>query len=153
MKQRAFSLAVLGALALGLCLAGPVFSAENQDPLKPSRDVEREVEEAAEAIRDYSVEQRDEALRQGREALEDVDSRIRIMREQIEGHWNEMEPEVRAQARETLDKLREQRGETARWLEELRTGSAGAWEEITQGFVQSYEELRRSFERAGEKYR
>ena len=153
MNQRTLSRVVLIALALGLCLAAPAVQAQDRDPHEPSRDVQREVEEAAEAIRDYSIEQRDEACRRGKEALEDADTRIRIMRERIEAHWNEMEPEMRAQARETLDELRKQRGEAAKRLEELRTVSAGAWEEMKQGFVKSYEELRRSFKKAGEQYR
>ncbi len=145
--------AVIFAIILTvLLIAAPVSCANRNSPEKPSKDVEREVDEAAEAIRDYSIEQRDEALRQGREALDDIDSRIRTFRGRISEQWDEMEPEVRSQARETLKALQRQRSETARWLDELRTSSSGAWDEVKRGFVRSYEEMRRSFERAGEKY-
>ncbi|HON37594.1 MAG: hypothetical protein ACOX3E_05510 [Desulfomonilia bacterium] len=144
--------AIFGAIFAVLWITGPVSCADRSSPAKPSADVEREVEEAAEAIRDYSIEQRDEALRQGRKAMDDIDSRIIRFREQISEHWNEMEPEMRSQARETLKALQQQRSEVARRLDELRTSSAGAWEEVKQGFVRSYEDLRRSFERAGETY-
>lgn len=145
--------AVMFAIILTvLLIAAPVSCANLGSPEKPSKDVEREVDEAAEAIRDYSIEQRDEALQQGREALDNIDSRIRAFRGRVSEQWNEMEPEVRSQARETLKALQKQRSETARWLDELRTSSAGAWDEVKRGFVRSYEEMRRSFERAGENY-
>jgi hypothetical protein len=143
---------VLWAVIILLLVIVPASCAGRNNPEEPSREVQREVEEAAEAIRDYSIEQQDEAVRQARRALDDIDTRMRALRQRIDNHWDEMEPEVRSQARDTLESLRSRRNETARWLDELRTSSAGAWDEVKQGFVRSYEDLRRSFERAGKKY-
>jgi len=152
MNIRTLPAVIFGVILTALWIAAPVSCANRSSPEKPSEDVEREAEEAAEAIRDYSIEERDEALQQGREALDDVDSRIRSLRGRISEQWDEMEPEARSQARETLKALQRQRSELARWLDELRTSSAGAWGEVKRGFVRSYEDLRRSFERAAKKY-
>ncbi|HPX48875.1 MAG: hypothetical protein GXY28_11735 [Bacteriovoracaceae bacterium] len=152
MNDHDSSVIMLTAIAVFLCIAMPVSCAGNNNPEKPSGEVTREVEEAAEAIRDYSIEQRDEAIRQGRRALEDIDVRMRALRQRLNEHWDEMEPEVRSRARDTLESLRVRRNETARWLDEIRTSSENAWDKVKQGFVRSYEDLRASFERADKRY-
>lgn len=151
MNDRTLWAVTFGVIFTVLLITAPVSCANRSSP-EPSEDVTQEVEEAAKAIRDYSIEQRDEALRQGREALDNIDSWIRSFRGRISKQWDEMEPEARSQARETLKALQRQRSETARRLDELRTSSAEAWDEVKRGFIRSYEDLQRSFERAGEKY-
>lgn len=99
MNDHDSSVIMLTAIAVFLCIAMPVSCAGNNNPEKPSGEVTREVEEAAEAIRDYSIEQRDEAIRQGRRALES----LRVRRNET-ARWLD---EIRTSSEDVWDKVKQ----------------------------------------------
>ena len=147
MKRRTFALSV-GAVALGalLTVSASSFAAESSGTT--AEDVSRKAGETGRAIKDYTVEQRDEAIKKAKAALDDLDARIRRMERKLDGEWERMDQGARKKARATLDTLRRERNEAAEWYGGLKHGSAESWEQVKAGFVKSYQALKESFARA-----
>ena len=113
-----------------------------------SKAVEEKVAEAAEAIKNYSVDQRDEALKKAKIVLDDLDERIDRMESELNEKWDRMNQSARKNATATLKALRKQRNEVAEWSGGLKHSSSNAWEDVKTGFLNSYRELRGAFEKA-----
>src|SRR5207249_1395557 len=138
------------ALALGALLAASALCAAADAPggKATAKDVSRKADETGRAIKDYTVAQRDEALKQAKAALDDLDTRIRRMEGKVDSEWEGMDQGARKKARATLDALRRERNEAAEWYGGLKHSSAESWEQVKAGFVKSYEVLRQSFAKA-----
>ena len=134
------------AVALGMGLVS--FAAQASTEEIPREEVEREVEEAAQAIKAYSAEQRDEAVKEVKVALEDLDARIDRLEAKMEEQWEQMKPAARQKAEATLETLRQQRHKMVAWSERLKQSSAEAWEEMKEGFSKAYTTLLESWEKA-----
>jgi len=147
MKSRTLALSV-GAVALGalLTVSPSSFAAESSGTT--AKDVSRKAGETGRAIKDYTVEQRDEAIKRAKAALDDLDARIRRMERKLDSEWERMDQGARKKARATLDALRRERNEAAEWYGGLKHSSAESWEQVKAGFVKSYEVLRQSFAKA-----
>jgi len=138
------------ALALGTLLtASPSsFAAEASGDKTTAKDVSRKAGETGRAIKDYTVAQRDEALKQAKAALDDADARIRRMERKLDNEWDKMDQAARSKSRAALNRLRRERGELAEWYGGLKHGSTESWEQVKAGFVKSYEVLKESFAKA-----
>ncbi len=142
------------ALALGALLAvSPLCVAADASGGKATaKDVSKKAGETGKAIKDYTVAQRDEALKQAKAALDDVDARIRRMERKLDNEWDKMDKAARRNSRSTLNALRRERGELAEWYGGLKHSSAESWEQVKAGFVKSYEALKESFAGARKKF-
>jgi small-conductance mechanosensitive channel len=124
------------------------FAAQASTHETATKDVKEKVAEAAQAIKNYSVDQRDEAVKKAKAALDDLDVRIDSMESQLNKKWDQMDESARKKARATLAALRKQRNEVAEWYGGLKHGSSNAWEDVKKGFLKSYQELRDTFDKA-----
>jgi len=111
-------------------------------------DVKKEVGDAAEAIKDYSAEQRDAALAKTKAALDDLDARIERLEMTVRDRWGQMDQTARNKAAVALTDLKRQRERVAEWYGGLQHSSAENWEQVKRGFSSSYEELKASWGRA-----
>ena len=138
------------ALALAALLAAPPLcvAADSPGGKATARDVSRKAGETGRAIKDYTLAQRDEAVRQAKAALDDADTRIRRMERKLDHEWDGMDQAARRKSRAALNALRRERGELAEWYGGLKHSSAESWEQVKAGFVKSYEVLRKSFAKA-----
>jgi hypothetical protein len=112
------------------------------------KDVKEKAEEAVQAIKDYSVNQRDEAVKKAKDAMDELDVRINRMESQLDKKWGQMDQSARKKVRATLTVLRKQRNEVAEWYGSLKHSSSKAWEDVKKGFLKSYQELRESLDKA-----
>lgn len=142
------------ALALGAVLTvSPLsFAAETSGNKTTAKDVSRKVDDAGQAIKNYTVAQRDEAIKTAKAALDDLDVRIRRMERKLDSEWDRMDQAARKQAREDLNALRGKRNEAAEWYGGLKHSSAESWEQVKAGFVRSYESLKASLTKAGKAF-
>jgi hypothetical protein len=146
------------ALALGTLLAAsPLCVAADASGGKAtakdvSKDVSRKAGETGRSIKDYTVAQRDEALRQAKAALDDVDARIRRTERKLDDEWDKTDQVARRKSRAALNALRRERGELAEWYGGLKHSSAESWEQVKSGFVKSYEALRESLVKARKQF-
>jgi hypothetical protein len=149
MEIRKFALSV-GTLAVLLAVSPLSFSAETSGAT--AKDVSGKAGEAGRALKDYTVAQRDEALKQAKAALDGADARIRRMERKLDNEWGNMDQAARRKSRAALNALRRERGELAEWYGGLKHSSAESWEQVKAGFVKSYEVLRKSFAKARKEF-
>jgi hypothetical protein len=140
---------VLGVL---LSVAPPGVAADTSSSRTTAKDISKKAGETSRAIKDYTVEQRDEAIKNAKTGLDDLDRRIGRMERKVDRDWDRMDESARKKARATLNALRRQRDEVAEWYGGLKHGSAEAWEEVKSGFVKSYEALKESFAKARKEF-
>jgi BMFP domain-containing protein YqiC len=126
---------------------GPVLFAA-QTSAEKTKDVKEKVTEAAEAIKNYSFDQRDKAIAKAKAALAHLDARIDRMESRLNKRWDQMNQSSRKKAIATLRALRKQRNEVAEWYGGLKHSSGNAWEDVKKGFLKSYQELQDALDRA-----
>jgi hypothetical protein len=134
--------------AVFLAVGSVSFAAQTSAEKTTTKEVKEKVAEAAEAIKNYSVDQRDEALKKAKAVLDDLDARIDRMESQLNEKWDQMDQSARKKARATLTAPRKQRNEVAEWYGGLKHSSSNAWEDVKKGFLKSYQELRDAFDKA-----
>lgn len=140
----------IAAAALILAIAGaPRLSMADDTSAK---DVGRKLNDAGAAIKGYSVEQRDEAVKNAKIALDELDARIDRLAADIEGKWDKLDASARKKAYESMDTLRKERNDAAEWMGALKHSSKEAWGEVKNGFAKSYDALANSFSRAKEAF-
>ena len=141
---------LIRALVLGAVLAiSPLsIAAETSGSKTTAKDVSRKVDDAGQAIKNYTLAQRDEAIRNAKAALDDLDARIGRMERKLDSEWDRMDQAARKKARATLDALRRQRNEVAEWYGGLQHSSAESWEQVKTGFAKSYAVLKESITKA-----
>lgn len=124
-----------------------------KEPEKTSaKEVRQEVGDAAEAIKHYSADKRDEAAKKAKEGLDALDARINSLEQRIDRDWEKMDKAAREQARKTMSALREQRVKTAEWYGSLKNSTAKAWDHTKRGFSDAYKSLKQSWEKAEQEY-
>jgi hypothetical protein len=142
MKIRTFALCAL-------LLISPLSLADDAPGAKTTgKDVSHKADDAARALAKYTVQQRDEALKSAKAALDDADARMRSLDRKIEREWEQMDQAARKKARAAQSTLRKERDEAARWYARLKDSSAESWDEVKSGFIKSYESLKDSLARA-----
>ena len=136
----------LRTFAVALCLLAPAAFAA--DTKTTASDISKKADDTARAVKNYTVQQRDEAVKSAKAALDDVDARIRRFDRKVDEHWDHMDQAARQKARATQRALRHERDEVAEWYGGLKHSSAESWDEVKSGFVKSYEDLKSSFRKA-----
>jgi hypothetical protein len=141
--------------AVGLLAAWTPVAAAQAVPAEPGKkaeptqreEVRKEVDEAVDAIRDYSLERRDEAVARARRAADQFDRDIEEIQAQADARWERMSGAARARSRAAIADLHQRRMQLAEWTGGMRHGSAAAWNEVKTGFVKSYHDLAEALEK------
>jgi hypothetical protein len=131
-------------LVIGLTLAllvGPVRPGGTQTT---GKDVGQKAAETGEAIRDYSVEKKDEAVAHAKRLAADLDARIK----ELEARAAKESGEAKAKAQGQLKELRAKRAEASRKLGELGRAGRASWDRAKEGFANAYRDLATAYERA-----
>jgi BMFP domain-containing protein YqiC len=136
---------VIFTLIAGLGITAPAHCAAS-DNTTSAEDIKQETVELLQALKSYSVEQRDKAIAQARTALDNLDNRIDTLEADMLEQWDDMDQAARAKTRASLQALRQQRTRVAELFGRLQSSSTSAWAQIKQGFSSAYEELRGAWE-------
>jgi hypothetical protein len=137
------------AIAAQVVLSPLAIPAEPASAKLTAKDISRKADETARAVGKYTVQERDEAVKSAKTALDDLDARLHALDRKIDREWDQMDQAARRKARASQDALRKERGEVAEWYGGLKHSSAESWDEVKTGFVSSYEKLKSSFAKAG----
>jgi len=109
-----------------------------------AKDVGQKAAETGEAIRDYSVEKKDEAVAHAKRLAADLDARIK----ELEARAGRETGEAKAKAQAQLKELRAKRAEASRKLGELGRAGRASWERAKEGFANAYRDLAAAYDRA-----
>jgi len=135
-------LAVSMAAWLPLAWAQEAPKPADADAEKQQREqVQKEVEEAVEALRGYTIERRKEAIDRARKSLAEADRRIERLDSQMNERSARANAVARERSREAMAELRRLRIDTAEWSGSLRHSSRDVWEEVKSGYIESYRRL------------
>ncbi len=145
MKKRT-ALSLITVALLGLAPPSP--ASQHEKDKTSAKAVRHEVADAAEAIKQYGADKRDEAAKKAQAALDALDARINALEVRIDRNWDKMDKAAREQARSRLKALREQRVEVAEWYGGLKNSTVEAWDQMKAGFSGTYTSLRRTWEKA-----
>ncbi|MEE4377520.1 MAG: hypothetical protein V2J55_08405 [Candidatus Competibacteraceae bacterium] len=147
MKKLNNALSIFGMMLVVLLsvnyvvLAASSSDSEQNQSGSSAEAVQEETAEALAAIKDYTLEQRDEMVEEANQLLAYLDQRIADLSEKIDEKSASANDAIKTQWRDTLQTLREQRIEISQWLGGLQYGSQEAWEEVKTGFTQAYQDL------------
>ena len=146
--QRAKSALLVFVSIVFLAIPLVSFADRTAEEKTTKKEVNQEIKEAFEAVKNYTVDQRDEAVKKIKIALENTDRQIESVENRIGKKWDQMDQAARRKARSTLASLRKQRNELAEWYGGLKYSSAEAWGHVQNGFLKSYEALSKAFSKA-----
>ena len=152
MRCNKFYWSVLALALLTTFGIGAMASAGAADDKASMQDVKKEVSEAAEAIKHYSADQRDEAVNKAKAVLDSLDAKIDKLQATIEQKWGKMDQAARGKAQAALDDLKEQRKRLAESYDAMKRSSAGAWEHVKKGFSDSYADLHDAWQKAEKEF-
>ncbi|GAF97344.1 unnamed protein product, partial [marine sediment metagenome] len=116
------------------------------------KEVKQETQDVIQALKGYSVEQRDEATKKTKTALDNLDTRIDELETRIDKSWDKMSETTRRESRESLKELRKQRVKLAEWYGSLKSSSVDAWEHVKKGFSESFKAIHNAWGKAVEEF-
>lgn len=145
---------------LVLVAAMPLATAQDAPPQETPEpgQAQRDATDAAgergtvEAMREVTVERRDEAVAAARRAADELDRQMEQLQRQMDEGWDRMSQATRSRSQATMADLRQRRNALAEWFGGMRHGSAAAWVEVRGGFIKSYQELAEAMRKARNEY-
>ena len=143
-------LSLIAAVSLfGLVL--PAHAASQSEGVTAEK-VKAEASDLMQALKGYTVAQKDQALRKTGAALDALDKRIETLESRVDKQWNQMNEAARSKARATLTALRKERNEVAEWYGGMKNSSADAWDHVKKGFSGAYQSLQQSWTKAEQEF-
>lgn len=117
-----------------------------------AQDVEKETKELIDALQQYSIEKRDQAVKEIDRALKRLDGQIDELERRIDNNWDNMTHAARQQTKANLKELRQQRIEVAERYGSFKNSSINAWKKMKKGFSDAYQQLSDSWKKALSEY-
>jgi hypothetical protein len=150
--MRKQNISVVFVLFVCVMFAGISFADQKASDNTGQKEDSPKVKEALDAIKNYSVQQRDQALKKVKVAMDAMDKRIQDLEDRIESKSNQMDQAAREKARATQQSLRKKRMQLAEWYGEMRQSSSKAWDHVKKGLLDSYDSLSKAFDKAVKEY-
>jgi hypothetical protein len=100
---------IAAAIAIVLLVITPLCHTESSKEKTSIKEVKQETQDLIQALGAYTADQRDEAVRRAKTALNNLDERIDALEKRIDDNWDQMNKALRAKARANLKALRKQR--------------------------------------------
>ncbi|WP_175483282.1 hypothetical protein [Salinihabitans flavidus] len=139
----------VAAVALSV-VALPAAAQDDDDGLTTTQELRAEVSETMEAIVDYSAQQRDQALAQGREMLNQLDAEIARREQALRENWSEMSEAAQETARERMRDLRQARNALGERFGALQSGASDVWSDLKAGFSDAWDRFSDAWSAADE---
>lgn len=153
MKKRKIKNVIIAFVSVAfIVVVQASFTAQSSADQTTMKEVKHEVADAARAIKDYSVDQRDQAIKKVKSILDDLDARIDKLEDRIDDKWDQMTTATRRETRATLRKLRKQRNEVAEWYGGLKHSSVDAWEDMKKEFSDAYTSFADAWKKAKKEF-
>lgn len=153
MSNQSMYAPAIAVLLVGVLGFAPLGQAEQRDTPAGIAELKKESRDLLQALKSYSVEQRDEAITESRAVLDDLDKRIDTLERRLRENWNSMSEQARRKTGDKLRALRRERTRVAEWYGSLKNSSGEAWEHMKQGFSEAYRDLYEAWQRSEDAFR
>jgi len=108
------------------------------------KDATQKVGEAADAIKGYTVDKKNEAVALAKKLVSDVDAKIKDLDAQVSRDTSA----AKADGQRQLNELKATRDKTAKKADDLGRASAASWDSVKTGFADSYKDLQKAYDDA-----
>ncbi len=113
------------------------------------KDVAQKASETGQAIRDYSVEKKDEAVAHARKITADLEAKIK----DLEAQAAKQTGEVKARSQAQIKELKAKRAKASAKASELGRATKASWEKAKEGFADAYRDLASAYDRAAAEWK
>lgn len=137
------------ALALGAALAVGLSGILPAAAQTSAKDVGQKAGETGEAIRDYTIEKKDEAVAQAKKITADLDAKIKELK--AEAARQTGEAKTKAQAR--IKDLEAKRVKASRKANDLGRATKASWDRAKEGFADAYRDLATAYDKAAAEFK
>jgi hypothetical protein len=114
-----------------------------------SQDVKQKASETGQAIRDYSVEKKDEAVAHAKKATADLGAKIK----ELETQAARQTGEIKARSQEQIKDLKAKRAKASQKATELGRATKASWERAKEGFADAYRDLASAYDKAAAEFK
>ena len=152
MRYKKSSCCVLMFMLIALYGIASLCYAETASGKTSIEKVKKETKDLIQAVKGYTADQRDDAIRKTKAALNDLDQRIDALETRIDNDWDKMDKAAREKARASLRVLRKHRNQVAEWYGSLKNSSADAWGHVKKGFSDAYKALYDAWEKSEKEF-
>ena len=108
--------------------------------------VTAQMEDTLEEIQAFTVEQKNDAMRAARHALDDLDRQITLLQSEIDSRWQDLSQQARLDKQSAMATLKKQRAELEASYQALQQASADNWEAAKVKFSQGWEAVKQSWQ-------
>ncbi|MCJ7499881.1 hypothetical protein MUP29_06455 [bacterium] len=126
----------------------PLCYAETSTDKTSIEEVKQETQDLLQSLDAYTADQKDEAIRITKTALDKLDKRIDTLEAHVDESWDKMDKDARKKARDSLKALRKHRNQVAEWYGSLKSSTENAWEHMKKGFSNAYKALHDAWEKS-----
>ena len=131
--------AIFGAVAVLLSAPLPILAQQTT-----ATDVGQKMAEAGEAIKDYTIDKKAEAVTHAKKLGRDIDAKIK----ELEARASKQSGETKAKAEPMIKDLKAKRAKVSAKLNDLSKATKASWDETKKGFADAYRDLAVSYHKA-----
>ncbi|CCQ89177.1 conserved exported hypothetical protein [Nitrospina gracilis 3/211] len=145
-------IAILSVLFLALGVAAPSLAESKAKDKTTTEDIGKRFDALTESIKNYSAQEKDEAVAEVESNLDYLDRRIDALQNKADRKMGSMSAEAKKELNEKLKALKRERDEVQKWLGEMKRSSKDAWGDITDGFSDATSRLGKAFDQASDAF-
>lgn len=108
--------------------------------------MEMQLESTLEDIGDFSEEQKNEAMRTARHALDDLEQRMNLVQGEIDSQWRDLSQDARLGKQEALSALKQEQQELEAAYRAMQDAGEENWKAAQQQFQESWLAAKRNWQ-------
>ena len=117
------------------------------------QEAKKDTEDLLSALKNYTADQRDEAIDKTKAALDKLEMQISTIESRIDNYSDATDSATRDEDHGYLKILNEQRTNVANWYNSLKISTADTWEQMKQDITKTVTALNQAGEKMEEKLR
>jgi hypothetical protein len=133
---------LFGVIVAALAVLGWSASAPAQQTT--AKDVGQKMAETGDAIKDYTVEKKDDAVAHAKKLGRDVDAKIK----QLEADASKSSAETKAAAQEMMKELKAKRAKMTQKTNDLSKATKATWDDTKKGFADAFKDVAMAYDKA-----
>lgn len=114
-----------------------------------SKDVSQKASETGQAIKDYTVEKKDEAVAHAKKVTADLEAKIK----DLEAQAAKQTGEIKAKSQAQIKDLKAKRTKASQKVTELSRATKASWDKAKEGFADAYRDLASAYDRAAAEFK
>lgn len=109
-----------------------------------AKDVGQKMAETGDAIKDYTVEKKDDAVAHAKKLGRDIDAKIK----QFEADASKSSGETKAAAQEMVKELKAKRAKMTQKTNDLSKATKATWDDTKKGFADAFKDVAMTYDKA-----